>query len=96
MSNVEPTTGEIRVPAGRNSVLDVTTDGQPDMNRSAGQRFHAGLQQMFADHKIMGSDGLAEIVTIQLTRAEARELESSLSDRLEALRQEHLQRSASA
>jgi hypothetical protein len=82
-------TGEIVVPRDAYVTVDVDAIAIPDATKSSGQRLANALQHRFADHEIIGSDGLAEIVTVHMTRGEASDLESTLQPIVDRLRERY-------
>ena len=75
-------TGEVAVPPDAFVTIDIDQVVTPDSNKSAGHQLEDALQHKFAGHKLMGSDGLAEIVTLQLTRSEAFKFEVGLANQI--------------
>ncbi len=90
MSASATPTGEPITYVEKPQVVDVTSADGVTPTHTSGQRFRSGMEKLFSGHKSMGSDGLAEIVTIHMSRDEASELESSLSRRITALRERRL------
>jgi hypothetical protein len=57
----------------------------PSVDQSEGQALNSGLQQFFAKHALLGSDGLAEIVSVPLTDDEMSALRTRVHDSISAL-----------
>lgn len=74
------------VPPGDLGLVDVSIGAPDDPSLSPGQRYTSGLQRRYAGHNLVGSDGLAEIVTMQMTRDQADAYQKVLDERLKSLR----------